>query len=47
MAEALDVSKNTVNRLWQLHNIKPHLSRTFKPNFPLTRHVSNWQSMEN
>ena len=30
MAETLDVSKNTVNRLWQLHNIKPHLSRTFK-----------------
>jgi hypothetical protein len=24
------VSKNTVNRLWQLHNLKPHLSRTFK-----------------
>jgi transposase len=30
MAEAQDVSKNTVNRLWQLHNIKPHLSSTFK-----------------
>src|ERR1700724_4281090 len=30
MAEAQAVSKNTVNRLWQLHNIKPHLSRTFK-----------------
>src|SRR5947207_9740241 len=30
MAEAQWVSKNTVNRLWQLHNIKPHLSRTFK-----------------
>jgi len=29
MAEAQGVSKNTVNRLWQLHNIKPHLSRTF------------------
>ena len=28
--EAQAVSKNTVNRLWQLHNIKPHLSRTFK-----------------
>jgi hypothetical protein len=26
MAEAQGVSKNTVNRLWQLHNIKPHLS---------------------
>jgi transposase len=30
MAEAQAVSKNTVNRLWQLHNIKPHLSGTFK-----------------
>ena len=30
MAEAQDVSKSTVNRLWQLNNIKPHLSRTFK-----------------
>jgi transposase len=30
MAQAQDVSKNTVNRLWQLHNLKPHLSRTFK-----------------
>jgi len=30
MAEAQGVSKNTVNRLWQLHNIKPHLSGTFK-----------------
>jgi transposase len=30
MAEAQGVSKNTVNRLWQLHNIRPHLSRTFK-----------------
>ena len=30
MAEAQEVSKNTVNRLWQLHNLKPHLSRTFK-----------------
>src|SRR5437773_526066 len=30
MAEAQGVSKNTVNRLWRLHNIKPHLSRTFK-----------------
>src|SRR5437773_8103454 len=24
------VSHSTVNRLWQLHNLKPHLSRTFK-----------------
>ena len=30
MAEAQAVSKNTVNRLWQLHHLKPHLSRTFK-----------------
>ncbi len=30
MAEAQGISKNTVNRLWQLHNLKPHLSRTFK-----------------
>ena len=30
MAAAQEVSKSTVNRLWQLHNIKPHLSRTFK-----------------
>src|SRR3989304_4882351 len=29
MAKAQGVSKNTVNRLWQLHNLKPHLSRTF------------------
>ena len=30
MARAQGVSKNTVNRLWQLHNLKPHLSQTFK-----------------
>lgn len=30
MAEEQGVSKDTVNRLWQLHNLKPHLSRTFK-----------------
>jgi transposase len=30
MAQAQGVSKNTVNRLWNLHNLKPHLSRTFK-----------------
>ena len=30
MAQAQGVSKNTVNRLWQLHNVKPHLERTFK-----------------
>ena len=45
MAQAQGVSKNTVNRLWQLHNLKPHLSRTFKlsrdPKFleKLTRHT--------
>ena len=30
MAEDQGVSKDTVSRLWQMHNIKPHLSRTFK-----------------
>ncbi|MGH8350060.1 MAG: IS630 family transposase [Pseudomonas sp.] len=30
MAQAQGVSKSTVNRLWQLHNLKPHLSSTFK-----------------
>jgi transposase len=30
MAKEQKLSKATVNRLWQLHNIKPHLSRTFK-----------------
>jgi transposase len=30
MARAQGVSKSTVNRLWQLHNLKPHLSGTFK-----------------
>lgn len=30
MAEEQGISKNTVNRLWQMHNLKPHLSRTFK-----------------
>jgi transposase len=30
LAEEQGVGKDTVNRLWQLHNIKPHLSRTFK-----------------
>jgi len=30
MAAAHGVSKNTVNRLWQLHNLKPHLHKTFK-----------------
>jgi transposase len=30
MARAQGLSKNTINRLWQLHNLKPHLHRTFK-----------------
>lgn len=30
MADTQGVSKNTINRLWQLHNIKPHLESTFK-----------------
>jgi len=30
MAQEQKISKATVNRLWQMHNIKPHLSRTFK-----------------
>jgi len=30
LAKAQGVSKNTVNRLWQLHNLKPHLHETFK-----------------
>ena len=30
LAKEQKISKATVNRLWQLHNIKPHLSRTFK-----------------
>ena len=30
MAKAQGVSARTVNRLWQLHHLKPHLSRTFK-----------------
>ncbi|HEX4121822.1 MAG TPA: IS630 family transposase [Verrucomicrobiae bacterium] len=30
MARAQGVSKNTINRLWQEYNLKPHLSRTFK-----------------
>jgi transposase len=37
MAKVQGVSKNTIHRLWQLHNLKPHLHRTFKlsrdPNF--------------
>lgn len=30
LAAAQGVSKNTINRLWQLHNLKPHRHRTFK-----------------
>lgn len=30
MAKAQGVSKATVNRLWQLHNVKPHLRQNFK-----------------
>jgi transposase len=30
MAKSQGVSKATVNRLWQMHNVKPHLHRTFK-----------------
>jgi transposase len=30
MASVQGVSKNTINRLWQLHNLKPHMHRTFK-----------------
>jgi hypothetical protein len=30
MAQAQGVSKSTVNRLWQLHNLKPHRHKTFK-----------------
>jgi hypothetical protein len=30
MAEAQDVSKSTVNNIWQGHNLKPHRVKTFK-----------------
>ena len=30
MAEAQGISKATVNRIWQSHNIKPHLIKNFK-----------------
>lgn len=30
MAARCGMSKSTVNRVWQLHNVKPHLHRTFK-----------------
>jgi len=30
MAKAQGVGKDTVNRIWQMNNIKPHLQKTFK-----------------
>ena len=30
MAEVQGVSKNTVQRIWKIHNLKPHLTKTFK-----------------
>jgi transposase len=30
MAEAQEVSKSTVNNIWQSHNLKPHRVKTFK-----------------
>jgi hypothetical protein len=30
LARSQQVSKNTVNSIWQEHNLKPHRSRTFK-----------------
>ena len=30
MAKAKGVSHNTVQRLWRAHDIKPHITRTFK-----------------
>lgn len=30
MAKEKNVSKDTINRLWKLHNLKPHLSQSFK-----------------
>src|SRR2546429_615543 len=41
LAKAQGVSHSTVNRLWQLHNLKPHLSRTFKLS---EEHTSELQS---
>jgi transposase len=41
MAQAQGVSARTVNRLWQLHNLKPHLSRTFK----LSRDAKFWEKL--
>src|SRR5438874_1148110 len=42
MAKAQGVSKSTVNRLWQLHNLKPHLSRTFKLSRDQTHHIGQF-----
>ena len=41
MARAQGVSKNTVNRLWQLHNLKPHRENTFK----LSRDPRFWEKL--
>jgi len=30
LAKAVGVSRDTVNRVWQAHGLKPHLSKTFK-----------------
>jgi hypothetical protein len=30
MAEAQKVSKNTIHRIWQEHQLKPHLTKSFK-----------------
>jgi transposase len=30
MAQAMGVSRATINRVWQAHGLKPHLSKTFK-----------------
>ncbi|MGH8336038.1 MAG: IS630 family transposase [Gammaproteobacteria bacterium] len=30
LAKQLGVSKNTINRIWQSHQLKPHLTETFK-----------------
>ena len=50
LAKAQGVSHSTVNRLWQLHNLKPHLSRTFKlsrdPSTPAIDHPRCEQSRQ-
>ena len=30
MAKAVGVSESTVGKIWRVHGLKPHLSRTFK-----------------